>query len=111
MIASILIIRSSAPALRVPECTLTSFLRLQVIRLFAVLRDIQPFDFLLFRYPQTRNRIYDLQNHNRSYQREYPREPNAHQLVAHLAPMSIQPAGRFSRAINWIVNRPREYSG
>src|SRR5207253_6323121 len=47
----------------------------------------------------------------RSHQREGPRHEHAHQLVSHLAPVTIEPAHRLSHAKDGIHDLLRENAG
>src|SRR5215472_7459997 len=109
MIASIFIIRICAPelAFSVPsEC-----LGLQVITLFSMLRDIQPFHLVFFRNAYSGGYIHDLQNHDGSQERKAPCAEDAHQLVAYLTPVPIQAADRLSFAKDGIHRGSSAHAG
>src|SRR6266852_4135536 len=109
MIASIFIIRISAPAWHYSRNPIPAS-RFQVVSFFSMLRDVQPFDFLVFGHANTGDRVHDFQNHNGADDSEDPSQQNAHDLVAHLAPMSVEAADGFPVAVNRIDSHARAYA-
>src|SRR5260370_34816030 len=97
-----------APCLTLP-CRLS--LRLKVISLFAVLRDVQSFDLVLFRHAYACQQIYDLEEYQRSHQRKDPGDRNAHELVSDLAPMPVQPADGLARSKDGVDHLLTEHAG
>src|SRR5207302_598551 len=83
---------ASAPCLMLP---FSLPLGLKVISLFAVLRNVQSLQFVLFRYSYAGQQIHYLEQNNCSRQRERPRDQHAHQLVAHLAQWPSRPPTAF----------------
>src|SRR6185369_4157124 len=63
-------------------------LRFQIVRFFAVLRNVQPFHLVLFAHTEAGHQVGDFKNHDGSHQREAPGEKNADQLIAYLAPVA-----------------------
>src|SRR4249920_1305034 len=84
---------------------------LEVIGLFAVLRDVQPFDLFRFGNAHAGNHICYFQEHNGANQRKAPGNQYAYKLVAKLSPMSVESANGFARAEDRIDHLLGENAG
>src|SRR5260370_24532831 len=87
------------------------FLRIKVISLFAVLRNVQSFDLVLFWHAHASDQVDDLEQHEGSYQRKNPRNQNAHELVTDLAPMSVKAAHGFAGSKDGVDHLLSEDAG
>jgi hypothetical protein len=88
--------------------TLSGF---EVIGLFAVLRDVQTFDLFRFCHAHASNHIRYFQQNDGSDQSEAPSNQHTDELVAELAPVSVESADWFARAEDGIDHLLRENAG
>src|ERR1700682_2739895 len=109
IIASSFIMEVCAPVTALRRYSVLKLLCFQVISLFAMLRNVQSLDLLLFRYPHARYHIYHLQQDDRPGESEAPSDQHADKLIAQLSPVPIQPADRFPSPINRIDCLLRKY--
>src|SRR5579859_3099804 len=87
------------------------FLGFQIIGFFAMLRDVQPFDFMFFADAEPGKEIGDFQDNQCSDERKAPGDRNADELIANLSPAAIEPPNWFARAEDWIDDLLREDAG
>src|SRR5271168_805279 len=90
MIASIFVIARSGDTGNPALCS--ACLRFQGVALFAVLRQVQPFDFLLRGHAQAKQHVRDLQDDQASHNGEHPGNDHADQLVQQPARVPLQQA-------------------
>src|SRR5271169_622786 len=83
----------------------------EVIRFFAVLRDVQAFDLLRLTHAHAGNHIRYFQEHNGADERKAPGNQYAYKLVAELSPVTVHSAYGFTRAENRIDHLLREDAG
>src|SRR4029077_4707909 len=89
----------------------TFALRLEVVGLFAVLRDVQTLDLLLFADPDPGDRVGDLEQHDGADDRKGPGDQNANELIGNLAPVTIEATDRLTHAKDRVDDLLRENTG
>src|SRR5262249_2674854 len=84
---------------------------LKVVSLFAVLRDVESFDFFFLAHSQADCKVDEFKEHQRPNECEPPGDDHADQLIADLPPIPIQPSDWLIGAKNRIDGGLREDSG
>src|SRR5580658_3427554 len=74
----------------------------EIVSFFAVLRDIEAFDFFGFTYAHTGKHIRYFQQHNGADECKSPGDQTTYKLVAELSPVAAQAADWFACAENRI---------
>ncbi len=68
----------------------------EIVSFFAVLRDIEAFNFFGFAHAHTGNHIRYFEKDNGADEGKAPGDQNAYKLVAELSPVTIQTADWFA---------------
>ena len=70
----------------------------EVIPFFAVLCDVEAFDFLFRRYTQTDEEVNDFEQDERAHDGKNPGNGYSHKLIEELMPVALDDTGRQSGA-------------
>src|SRR5579862_3228275 len=101
----------AAVSILLPPNFFSALSGLEVIGLFAVLRDVQTFDFLYFAHAHAGNHIRYFEKDNGADDGEAPGNQYADELVAELTPVAVKSADGFACAEDGIDDLLREDSG